>query len=210
MITLTDLLAAATLPPRTIDNAKDAARSRKYKSIAMGTDWGGGGIEQISWTVFANGGITYENKIEVFFGERSLTPHDKIGEAKRGLYLGGITNSQFFAHDYNGAGAIREQFWMQAGVPTERIIPCWYTPAASGNLMRFVDETDIHPRAHYKIDKARAIALVCEAIKKGYVTFFADDYAGDDDAGLLRDFLALAEEQSASRAGRGPWTPCNS
>ena len=57
------------------------------------------------------------------------------------------------AHDYTGAGSLRETFLVQAGVPLNRIMPIAYVRSASHNIMNPVAATPVHPRDHYQADK---------------------------------------------------------
>ena len=73
-------------------------------------------------------------------------------------------------------------------------------------MMRFIPASDAHPRHHYKVDKARSLVLTCSQIKAGKLLFFDYDYKGEDQSGLLHDFLALVEDKLDSRMGRDIYT----
>ena len=204
LVTLTDLKNAAILGPK--DRKRMMERAKYYQNIVLAIDWGGGGQEGVSYTVFAVLGMLPDGKVDVIYGLRSLTPHDHLREAKMALELVKDFNVQFIAHDYTGAGALREQFVIQAGFPYDRIVPMWYVRAATQGIMRFVEANPLHPRSHYKIDKSRSLVLTCHQIKAGGIRFFDYDYKGESDPGLLRDFLSLTEERTDSRRGRDIYT----
>ena len=204
LVTLTDLKKAATLGKK--DRKAMMERSRHYQGVVLGIDWGGGGVDGVSYTVFAVCGMLPDGSIDVIYGLRSLTPHDHMREAKIALDLVRDFNVSIVAHDYTGAGALREQFVVQAGFPYDKIVPIWYVPAATQGIMRFVEANPLHPRAHYKVDKSRSLILTCHQIKYGGIRFFDYDYHGEANPGLLRDFLALTEERTDSRRGRDVYT----
>jgi len=99
------------------------------------------------------------------------------------------------AHDYTGAGILRETFLIQAGVPIERIMPIQYVRSASHSLMNFHLATPQHQRTWYSLDKTRSLIYVTSSIKLRMVRFFRYDHQSDDVPGLLHDFLALVDEK---------------
>jgi hypothetical protein len=202
LVSMTDLKKAAVLNEKTLPKALEHAKKAQYTHRILAIDWGGGGAEKVSFTVYAVLGMRADGKIEVIYGYRSLTPHDETREALIALQLMGKFQCTHIAHDYTGAGKLREKFIVDAGVPLERIISCWYVPAASQGIMRYVPASENHPRDHYKMDKSASLALTCNQIKQGGILFFQYDHKGKDNAGLLHDFLALTEEHSNSNFGR--------
>lgn len=205
MITMTDLQKAGTLGwNSTLPEAK--AHLGRYQYRVMAVDWGGGGQEGVSFTTLAAMGIRPDGKIECFWGHRSLTPHDHIREAKLVLKAMGDLQCHILAHDYNGAGSLRETLIHQAGVPLEKIVPIQYVRAAASSIMTFKPSTLQHPRDHYSVDKTRSLLLTCNHIKQGWLKFFNYDYKDADEQGLLHDFLALVEEKSDSRTGKDIYT----
>lgn len=208
LITLDDLQHAASLHENDLNTAVAAAR--QYGEIKiLAIDWGGGGRNPlktdqifISYTVYAVLSILPTGQIHVLFGHRSMTPHDSHREARLAIELAGRFGCSFIVHDYSGAGALREKIVVDAGYPAERLIPMWYVPTASQSAIRPCPATAQHPRAHYKIDKARSLNFTCEAIRKGYLKFFKMDYKSRQEPGLLWDFLALTEDKVTTGAPR--------
>jgi hypothetical protein len=140
--------------------------------------------------------------IHVLYGYRSLTPHEELREAHITLELMKRFNCSHVAHDYTGAGRLREKFIVDAGIPLDRIVPCWYVPAATQGIMKYCPASEAHPRDHYKIDKASSLALTCNQVRMGGIKFFDYDHINKDQPGLLHDFLALVEERSDGRTKR--------
>jgi hypothetical protein len=142
----------------------------------------------------------------VLWGRRLMTPHDHLEEAKQCLEFYNVFRCSFVAHDYTGAGSLRETFLCQAGVPYNRIIPIQYVRAATAKIMSVVKPTDRNPRTYYRVDKTRSLLTVCAAIKLKKIRFFKYDYRSTDDPGLIHDFLALVEQKTETRIGSDIYT----
>ena len=205
LVTQTDIEQAATLH----ENREEIARQTigLYDLRILSLDWGGGGEQEVSFTTYAVVcRRTDGTGIDVIYGFRSLTPHDHKREARIAIDLVEKFQCQFIAHDYGGAGQFREKYIVDAGWPIERLIPIQYVRAATQGMMRFIPATEIHPRNHYRLDKSRSLVLVCHQIKSKHIRFFAWDNKGEDDRGLLSDFLALVEEKTDGRTGSDMYT----
>ena len=103
------------------------------------------------------------------------------------------------AHDYTGAGVVRETVMVQAGFDLNRVMPIQYVRAAAANLMRYVPPTELHNRGHYRLDKTRSLLYTFQALKLKLLRTFAYDYINDENTGLISDFLSLIEEKTESR-----------
>jgi len=204
LITLTDLKKACVLPwPNQLSEALAACDLDSYVARVLACDWGGGGEEEMSFTVYSVLGMRSDGKIDVIFGYRSLTPHDHVREARLAIGLASKFKCQAIAHDYTGAGALRETLIVQAGYPLGQIIPVAYVRAsATLRPIQFKAVTKANPRPHYQVDKTRTLQLTCNQIKNGWIRFFQWDYHGVDDTGLVYDFLALVDEKIDSRIGK--------
>jgi len=198
LVTLTELDQVSNLGINSIKHAR--ARRGRYSTTVLGVDWGGGGEKGISFTTVALLGLRRDGVIEVIYGKRLLTPHDHIREAKEIRYLWDTFRPTMLAHDYTGAGSLRETFLIQTGVPTRVIMPCQYVRSASRSPCYHVAPTPAHPRSHYRVDKSRSLLLTCAMIKCKKLLFFNADYKTQEDAGLIRDFLALTENKVTTMA----------
>lgn len=202
LVTETDLRAAAVLPWKN-DPDRPApemlARLSQYKMLVMGCDWGGGGEEGVSFTTLALLGLLPTGQVHCLWGKRLLLANDHLLEAKECLQRMTQFGAALLAHDYTGAGVVRETVMIQAGMQPERLMPIQYIRAAAGSLIRFVPATPLHARSHYRLDKTRSLLYVCQAIKTGLLQFFAYDGEDPTKPGLLADFLALVEEKTHSR-----------
>lgn len=204
LVTMAELKAAAIVPwkNKPEDYSEPLKHMGEYVLRVLGVDWGGGGEEETSFTTLAILGWRPDGKIDVLWGRRLLTPHDHIGEAKECLKVFNAFKCSFMAHDYTGAGSLRETFINHAGVPMNKIVPMSYIRAAAGDLMSLHPATRQHPRDFHKLDKARSLQLTCNCIKLKTLRFFEYDYINADEPGLLHDFLALIENKvGTARAG---------
>lgn len=202
LITLTELQAASTLPWSN-DISEAVKHLHEYTHRVLACDWGGGGQDGVSYTALAVLGIRASGKIDVLWGKRSLTPHDHEGEAALCLRIMGLFQCQVIAHDYTGAGSLRETFIVQAGIPYERVINISYIRAsASARVMVLKPPTKLNPRPYWQVDKSRSLLLVCSQIRNDWIHFFQWDRLSNDDKGLISDFLALVDEKVDSRIGK--------
>jgi hypothetical protein len=202
LVTETELRAACTLGWH--NNDKDPAQEmmsilKHYRTRVMAIDWGGGGEDEVSFTALALMGFTPGGKIEVLWGKRLKTPNDHMREAREVVHWCRRFGVDIIAHDYSGAGSLRETVLVQSGFDIDRIMAIDIKRAASGNLIRYVKSTPLHQRAHYLVDKARTFLYTCQAIKLQLCTFFQCDHVNMDNPGLIFDFLALVEEKTQSR-----------
>ena len=205
LVTLTELMAAASLP---WNNDEHAAKKHigEYTMRILAVDWGGGGEKGVSFTTYAVMGMMPDGKVDVLYGFRSLTPHDHAREAAICLHLIKEFKCDLMTHDYTGAGALRETFVAQAGFPMNRIIACQLQRAAAGGILTPKPATARHPRDYYMVDKPRSLQLTCNQIKTRTLRFFQDDFINAEQPGLIRDFLALVEEKVDSRLGKDIYT----
>jgi hypothetical protein len=198
LVNLPDLQAAAILPWRNVPDApiEVLSRLRDYTLRILSVDWGGGGEKQVSFTTAAIIGVRPDGKLDVIYGRRLLTPHDHLREARELLSLFGQFECHLFAHDYTGAGDLRETFMIQVGLPLDRVAPVAYVGAARQGILIRKPATATRPRTYWQLDKTRSLVLTCSCIKLKRILFFQDDYQNKDNKGLLRDFLALIENKT--------------
>jgi hypothetical protein len=198
LVTLTELLRAMT---RRKNSAKHArSMLSKYPLRIMGVDWGGGGSKGLSFTTAVLLGFRIDGRIDALWGTRLLTPHDHIREARELKWFWDYFHPQIFAHDYTGAGNLRETFMQQSGVPQSRLMPCMYVRSAKQRPCYHVAPTLQHPRDHYRVDKARTLQTTCNMIRLGRLTFWNEEKTSNEEPGLIRDFLSLIEEKTTTMA----------
>lgn len=178
----------------------------KYIHRVMGVDWGGGGEEGVSLTAIAVLGMLPDGKIDVIYGKKLLTPHDHNGEANEVKRLYNVFQCERIAHDYTGAGELRETVMVHSGMHSGALMPISYIGAGSGNILNYKPSTVHHPREYWTADKSRSLQVTCYAIKFGQVRFFRYDFISPEDPGLLHDFLALVENKIETARGSDVYT----
>lgn len=205
LVSKTDLENAGVLHAND-EKAALAARAG-YQYCSMGVDWGGGGEDGVSLTAVAILGMLPNGRIDVIFGKKLLTTHDHVAEARECMRLFYKFNCQTLAHDYTGAGNIRETVMVQmCGMDPDLLLPMQLVRAASHGIMTFVPATPQHPRNVWRLDKARSLQLTSYCVKLGKLLFFAYDHVDDDRPGLLHDFLALIENKISTNHGSDIYT----
>lgn len=175
--------------------------AKRYFRVFMGVDWGGGGADEISFTTVAVVGMHGDGRLDVIYGERMFD--DPVEEAKRIRQLYNAFNCKAFAHDFNGAGNIREAYLVHAGMPMSHLYPFVYNRTASKDMVvPHLSGDNDHNRNYYILDKARSLQLTCEMIKQKRIQFFNWDYKNVDNRGLIHDFTSLIEHKyETARAG---------
>lgn len=208
MVTLSDLKKAACLPwPCKKEEAIKHIDDYAYRIVSI--DWGGGGTRQgksdlnlQSYTTYAVMGLRHNGKVDVIYGYRSLEPHDHVGEAEMALKLMVDFRCSHIAHDYTGAGTVRETVMRQVGVNEARILSVMYVGPTKFALVNFKPANIRHPKDHFTLDRSRGLNYLCQFIKSGVIRFFQYDYNGEDDPGLLHDFMRLIEDKKDSGSGK--------
>ena len=178
------------------DEQADTSGKKGY--IAFGADL----TPDQKATVLAFMGILPDGTIDVLWGKRMTASLDHVGEAKETLHWMNFFKADTIAHDYTGAGALRETFLLEAGVPEDATVPIMYVPSAKYNLMTLIPPTQNHGRRYFRSDKTRTLLYVIGCLKQGKLRFFQyDGGAASAGTSLMDDFLALIEEKSGGLTG---------
>lgn len=159
--------------PRDPNDLEHATSIRRlYPILVMGVDWGGGGGEDsVSYTSGAVGGIRPgSDVIETVYAfklSRYLQPMEETNIIKE-LFV--KFNPTFLAHDFGGAGALRETLLLQAGIPEDRLVPYTYILSPSKAVISY-NSPDVGFRSSYSIDKTRSLLILCEMLKARKILF---------------------------------------
>lgn len=208
LVSETELKAACVLE---WENKKEPdpacyANLKHYKQRILAIDWGGGGEAGISFTVLSVMGFRPDGTIDVLWAKRLLIGGDHLAEAKECMKWSKLFKCDFVAHDYTGAGTVRETVMVQAGFNLDRVFAMRLVRSASQDLLVYKEPTPINHRAHYSLDKTRSLLYTCQAIKLKQLRFFKYDWVSQDAPGLMSDFLALVENKTDSRLGGDIYT----
>jgi hypothetical protein len=188
-------------------NHEETARSllNHYTMRVLAVDWGGDGDDRVSLTSMAVLGIRPDGRIDVIFGKKLANPGDHLGEAQEARRLFHAFQCHLFVHDFGGAGALRETFMIQAGVPPARIIPVSYTSPFVRKLIGYHPGDEDNPKTYWSVDKTRSLQLTAYGIKLGKVFFFKYEEIPDEPS-VLEDFLALIENNIPTARGGNVYT----
>ena len=196
LLTRTDLQHASKLPHS--NSIREAmALIDDYPERTMGVDWGGGGERGLSYTTVVVLGHRPTGEMDMLYGERFTNMVDPAEEAKVLIRYFHMFKCSIFAHDFGGAGSIRETLLLQAGLPMNRIFPAAYVRATASPMVVFKSATETSSRWWYSVDKARSLVLLCLLIKNGQYRFPKFESWNM----LADDFLALVEDKYAMPSG---------
>ena len=164
----------------------------------LGVDWSGFGSKEKSTTaVTLNLAFPGTDQIHVPFMERLNLGADAIAEANRLKHLFRIFKCDYFAHDFSGAGTIREALMSQMGINARKFIPfdivhapirksiiSFYKPPGSG-------------RSCYNIDKTRSLMVLFQMIKAKKILFPAWEHCKQE----VSDLLNITQETRSNPRG---------
>lgn len=199
LVTRDELINSCQLPWRnTFNDARDVRMIERYIQRILGVDWGGGGLDEVSYTTLSVVGMRWDGRLEMIYGERLHSAVSDVDEVARILELFRIFQCKFLAHDFCGSGSVHETLLIQAGMPLQRILPMAYVFAPTRNVI-YLQAPETHgSRSYYGLDKARSLAITCSLIKTRHLLF----PTWDSTKNLLEDFLHLVEDKIA-RPGKG-------
>lgn len=175
---------------------------RNLHICSMGIDWSGGGGDGTANPSYTSitiaGDILGSDHVQVIYGlklPRGMSPWQ---ETQYILELFKTFTPSVIAHDYGGAGAIRETLLLQAGIPLEKIFPCTYVCSSDDAIVKYNKPTQGF-RSSYSLDKSRSIMVLCTMIKAGKVSFPSWDTiqnykVSNFEESLLQDFLYIHED----------------
>lgn len=201
LVSQSDLKRASTVEWKGQNYERALEARHDYDHLVLAVDWSGGGTSLVeekifSMTAFAVIGRSIQTgNLEVIYGRKLEVSDDSFGEAQLLLKVYRDFECDHFVHDYTGAGNQRESIMIQSGLPHDRIWPVKFVMATKGPAVRCVLGTPQHPRVVWHVDKPRCIQLACAGIKSMKIRFFENDYKGEDDTGIIADFLALVEHK---------------
>lgn len=196
LITMTELRRASILHKLDWNEARTSGFEKKYIQRVLGIDWGGGGIDEISFTTLTVIGLTPNGQYQVIWGERLHGATSDADEIVRIKETFSMFQCSYIAHDYGGSGAVKETLLLQAGFPTNRVMPCLYTPGSRRNMITHKPPSQDSSRSYYAVDKPRSLVLMCTLVKTNRLLLPEYDSAKD----LTEDLLHLVEAKTETIA----------
>ncbi len=196
--------AAAITPP-----VKPAGfDAPNYRVSAVGVDWGGKGKEKaqdkeefISNTAVAIAGMRGDGRIEVPFVYRTPYAADHYREAAIVKEIFSECGADWLAHDFGGAGDVRESIMVDKGVNRKRVIPMTYAGLSPNKPpIYFNNGGPDGARSSYIVDKARSLLLLCELIRTQQVLLPRQE--NQYIKSCLSDFLSIYSEDMETPRGK--------
>jgi len=197
-ISHSELANACSTSEKDDNTLKRSLEKQKQSGIIItGVDWSGGGNDATSTTTYVCANQIYgSDVIEISYMERMPTSQNANDESRKLSWLNAQLHPDMFAHDYGGAGNIREALMIEQGQNPATVVPFSYDWAPRHKIIRTNRQND-GSRKCYLIDKARSLRVLFAAIKAGKVKFPRQDKCWT----LLADFLNIGEERSESPRG---------
>lgn len=188
LLTKADLLAARN-EIRSVEQAKQLRQH--FDLVVMGVDWGGGGGRE-SATAFSIIAKSFmNNRFETIYMKRlptGLTPEQEVNLVDK---VATEFRVDFIAHDYTGAGNIREALFVHAFPEWKsRLIAMTYSFKPNAELVTLSTSGS---RTSHVIDKTRSLLLTMNCIKHGALSLPWFDPL--DGAAPQLDFLAIIEHE---------------
>ena len=189
LLTKADLLAARN---NVRSKEQGVSLRRQYDLVVLGIDWGGGGGGESATGLAVIAKSFNNNHFETLYMRRLPTGLSPEQEASIVESVASDFRVDLIAHDYTGAGFMREAFFVQA-YPEWRnaLFPVSYSFKPNADL---VTSSASGSRASYTIDKSKSLLLTMGCIKHGVLTVPWFDPL--DAAAPQLDFLAIVEHKN--------------
>jgi len=125
----------------------------------------------------------------------TLTPDEEVRII---LEYFALLSADHLAHDYGGAGMIREILMTQAGLPRNKTVPFTYVKASPTKaIINFHQPGKGSVRSSYSIDKARSLYIMCLMIKANKITL--PDFESSHE--VTEDLISLVEDRKDTPMG---------
>lgn len=158
----------------------------------IGVDWGGGGIDQESFTAVALCGMnSARTQIECHFCDRFSYLHSHNDEVEALLQMFAGAKCHKIAHDFGGAGAVRTTLLRNFGIPEHALVNVRYQHHAERQIMYWVDPNEMNPVGYYQLDKPRSLVLQATCVKAQEPMIMFPEY--ESAKNVTSDLLNLIE-----------------
>lgn len=196
LLTKGDLLKAR-------NNIKDKASGvrliRNYDTKVLGVDWGGGGGGDSATglaVIAKNNNAKYYECLWMYRLPQGLSPEQ---EADVVANIANEFQVDFIAHDYTGAGFVRESLFLSKHPGWQPYMyPVSYTYKPTSDL---VTVSTSGSRTSYTVDKTKSLLLTINCIKYG--ALFLPWFDEKDPNAVQLDFLAIIEHHQSLKEDVG-------
>jgi hypothetical protein len=167
-----------------------------YDVVILGVDWSGFGVSEESSTCAAIVAVKPgDDRLHTLYCERlkQMSPEQ---EARHLVNLARLFGVAYIAHDFSGAGMIRETTMTQIGFPPSQLIPfsLVFAPASKSIINYYSSGTG---RSCYNIDKTRSLMVMYEMLRRQKITL--PDFERNKD--VLKDLLNINQETRSTPRG---------
>lgn len=189
LVSIQDIKQASD--PGRRNTIEDAMAIRNwYETVVLGVDWTGGGQLEDSTTALCFSGIrSGTDNVDVLYMERLPGSMEVPQEIARIVELSNMFKVSYLAHDYTGAGNLRQILLEQAGFPRDQIVGYSMTYSPSKEVITYTKPTGGHREA-WTIDKSRSLLITCNMIIARKIIF--PEF--ESSLHLTTDFTALQED----------------
>jgi len=224
LVTEDQLRACAKRKVMTLDQIRAEKQAGKWQLLVCATDWSGKGkkknarkvteeteLEYLSYTAQAVVGLRHgANLPEVLWLDRLPYDADYTREARASVYTFFGAGCDIYAHDFTGAGAVKEvlakQYGIDRGMRTQDIMPMLFTSLGPDKPIVHFNNQERSVQYYYSLDKHRALMLVALLLQRGHLPlpeWEAMAPNGKERYGdLVSDWLSLFEETHETPRGR--------
>ena len=161
LLTKEDLISACTPWPNTLAEAVN--RRKLFDTVFIGVDWSGGGGGFSRTAISAIGHATGSREYCTLFLEtlpHGLTPEE---EADRVAHVYSMLKADMLAHDYTGAGFVRESVLLgRHPYLRDHIYPLAYVFRTGKQLVQYQESGS---RKSANVDKTRSLLLTFNSIR---------------------------------------------
>jgi hypothetical protein len=171
---------------------------KQYDAVVLGVDWSGFGAKEESTTCLALAAAKPgTDVVDILYLQRFKTNLKPEEEARQLIDMAHNFGLTYFAHDFSGAGMIREAVMTQSGFPAQQIVPFQlvFAPATKHVITFYNPPTG--GRSCYNIDKTRSMQLLFEMIKRKKLMLPEWESCKE----LLSDFLNITQETRETPRG---------
>lgn len=195
ILTLKDLVAAQN---SLSGSMKDALNARPmYDFCVLGVDWSGGGEGPSTTAVAVIGKRHFTTVTDCLYIKRLQKGLSAEEEADIVAELASQFRVDYIAHDFTGAGFVREAFLISRHPEwTGSVFPVTYCYKPNADMVSYQQSGS---RASYSVDKTKSLLLTLSAVKHKQITVPVFDV--NDETAVQRDLLAVVEHKQEMLRG---------
>ena len=195
ILTLKDLVEAQNNLDNSIQTALEARRS--YDMVTLGVDWSGGGSGASTTAIVVIGMRHFTTVTDCIYMCRFKQGMSAEEEADAVAALADRFRADYIAHDYTGAGYVREAFlvsrhpqWMN------NMFPVSYCYKPNADMISFQQSGS---RVSYSVDKTKSLLITLSAVRHKQITVPKFDVNNEN--AVQRDLLAIVERSQEMNKG---------